>query len=95
MKRLFELMQSFGGGGTVGSTGGQEDKRSSYLKIVRCYCAKALRSILSIIVNLNVSDGTATFPLALWERGQLCEQSELTTAGEGLIRCKDAKRHRC
>ena len=42
-----------------------------------------------------MSDGTATFPLALWEREQLCEQSELTTAGEGLIRCTDAKRHRC
>ena len=40
-------------------------------------------------------DGTATFPLALWERGQLCEQSEITTAGEGLIRCKEAKRQRC
>ena len=35
------------------------------------------------------------FPLALWEREQLCEQSELTTAGEGLIRCKEAKRQRC
>ena len=33
-------------------------------------------------------------PLALWEREQLCEQSELTTAGEGLIRCTDAKRRR-
>ena len=42
-----------------------------------------------------MSDGTATFPLALWEREQLCEQSELTTAGEGLIRCKEAKRQRC
>ena len=25
----------------------------------------------------------------------MCEQSELTTAGEGLIRCKEAKRQRC
>ena len=25
------------------------------------------------------------FPLALWKREQLCEQSELTTAGEGLL----------
>ena len=30
-----------------------------------------------------VLDGTATFPLSLWEREQLCEQVEHTTAGEG------------
>ena len=39
-----------------------------------------------------MSDGTATFPLALWEREQLCEQSELTTAGEGFIGSPEVKK---
>ena len=82
------------GGGTSRLDGSHEVKKASNLKIQGYYGASSLRSILRILCNLNVSDGTATFPLALWEREQLCEQRELTTAGEGFIGSSEVKRSR-
>ena len=57
--------------------------------------SQAIYVILNVGLTSVFQNLVKKFPLALWEREQLCEQSELTTAGEGLIRCEDAKRRRC
>ena len=57
--------------------------------------SQAIYVMLNVGLTSVFQDLVIKFPLALWEREQLCEQSELTTAGEGLIRCEEAKRQRC
>ncbi len=57
--------------------------------------SQAIYVILNVGLTSVFQNLVKKFPLALWEREQLCEQSELTTAGEGLIRCEEAKRQRC
>ncbi len=57
--------------------------------------SQAIYVMLNVGLTSVFQNLVKKFPLALWEREQLCEQSELTTAGEGLIRCEEAKRQRC
>ena len=100
MKRLLEMLCSFGGGGTVGSAGGKDAKRHRCKAIIKnnlcCNFTKITvneNSLSSCPPNFCSSDSTPPRPspsregeentLSLWEREQLCEQVEHTTAGEG------------
>ena len=64
------LLHSFGGGASR-LDGGHEVKKASNLKILGYYGTRTVISIFRILGNFNVSDGTATFPLA-HRRGATC-----------------------
>ena len=67
-------MNSGGGHFSANRRSGRQEVKL-FIKDTRILCTKVLRSILRILGNLNVLDGTATFPLA-HRRGAACHCEE-------------------